>query len=49
MSRVFVIGAALALAARLTVFAEPGTVEAVAIFGAFWLCAVGWFVSVVTS
>jgi hypothetical protein len=49
MSRVFIIGAALALAARLTVFAEPGTVEAVASFGAFWFCAAGWFVSFVTS
>lgn len=42
MRYVFLIAALLAIVARVTVFAEPGHIEALAIFLAFWLCVGGY-------
>jgi uncharacterized membrane protein HdeD (DUF308 family) len=39
MRYVFLVAAVLALVARVTVFTDPSHIEALAIFGAFWLCA----------
>ncbi|HEX6229390.1 MAG TPA: hypothetical protein VFZ41_08025 [Solirubrobacterales bacterium] len=49
MPRLLFLAAVLALIARMTVFAEPDTVEAFVSFAAFWALAAGCVIGYITS
>lgn len=49
MKRTLFFAAILAIAARVTVFAESGTTGAFVSFALFWVCAAGVVVAELTS
>jgi hypothetical protein len=49
MRRTLLIAAVLALMARMTVFADPGTEEAFISFAVFWACAAAYVVALVLA
>jgi hypothetical protein len=49
MKRILFAAALLALAARLTIYAESGTTSNLISFAVFWVCAVAFVVSYVLT